>query len=192
MRARTILLIGALTTGAGLTGCTTSTTGTPQPAPSTDNTVSTSEAPRVENPLDAGPFLATPCSTLTPGQLSTFEVNPPGRGRDGDGIGPRCIWHGATGSIGVGFLTRNKGGLSDTYRGRDLEAYFEETTVDGYPAVFVDAIDSRPRGNCGLVVGISDTLTIDVLEQGRLDAAGACARAKQVAAAVIATMKAGS
>jgi hypothetical protein len=124
--------------------------------------------------------------------LATFAVNPPGNGRDGDGLGPRCAWHGATGSIGVGFLTRNKGGLSDTYRGRDLEAYFEETTVDGYPAVFVDAIDSRPRGNCGLVVGISDTLTIDVLEQGRLDAAGACARVKQVAAAVIATMKAGS
>jgi hypothetical protein len=119
-------------------------------------------------------------------------VDPPGDGRDGDGLGPRCAWHGTTGSIGVGFLTRNKGGLSDTYRVRELNAYFIETTVDGYPAVFTEGSDGRATGHCGLIVGISDTLTFDVLESGRLDAEGACARAKQVAAAVVTTMKAGS
>jgi uncharacterized protein DUF3558 len=185
-------LVVALAASTTLAGCTISANGTPRPSPDIGTGDSATEAPRVENPLDAAAFLAAPCSTLSADQLATFEVDPPGRGRDGDGIGPRCSWHGANGSIGVGFLTGNTGGLSDTYRGRELEAYFEVTTVDGYPAVFVDDADLRPRGNCGLVVGVSDTLAIDVLAQGSLDAEAACARAKRVAAAVIATMRVGA
>ncbi|MBP2331015.1 hypothetical protein JOF56_011400 [Kibdelosporangium banguiense] len=93
--------------------------------------------------------------------------------------------------MGVGFLVGNKNGLSDIYRGRDrFKGYFEPTQVDGYPAVFSDSGDYRSQGTCGIAVGISDTMTIRVSEQGRLGVKS-CDRAKQVASMVIQTIKAG-
>jgi hypothetical protein len=149
-----------------------------------------SEAPKVANPLDASAFLAAPCNTLTSAQLSDLAVKPPGRPQSEPG--PGCGWFGDTQSVGIGWLLDNKGGLSDTYRGRELEAYFEPTVVEEYPGVFVDSIDSRGTGHCGIVVGVSDTLTFYATVDSRLDAEGACALAKQVAAAALATVKEGN
>jgi hypothetical protein len=116
-------------------------------------------------------------------------VEPPGTTRGGDGFTPGCTWRGDDGSVGLGWLTDNKGGLSDTYRRRELDAYFIETTVAEYPAVFVDATDDRDRGYCGIVVAVSDTLTYYASVHSRLDAEGACDLAEQVAAAALTTVK---
>jgi hypothetical protein len=92
----------------------------------------------------------------------------------------------------VGFNTGNRNGLSDNYRAQDQFAYFEPTTVAGYPAVFSDRDDLRPQGLCIIVVGLTDTLTFSVSEDGELDQQGACDRAKQVAEAALTTLGGGS
>ncbi|HEV8557751.1 MAG TPA: DUF3558 domain-containing protein [Actinophytocola sp.] len=164
-------------------------------SPSEDNTYG---APRVSHPLDASRFLSRPCEVLTPAQLSALGVSKPGKasttGAIAEQVGPSCAWTAdreVDSTIGVGFVTGNKHGLSDTYRGRPTFAYFEETTVDGYPAVFEDGVDSRPSGACNITVGISDTLTFGAGEVGGRKGQASCDRAKQVAGAVIVTLKAG-
>jgi Protein of unknown function (DUF3558) len=92
-------------------------------------------------------------------------------------------------SISVGFLTSNKKGLTSVYNSKKSFDYFEPTTVDGYPAVFAETQDLRKRGSCGIIVGISETTTFRASEEGDLDAQGACDRAKQVAAAALATIR---
>jgi hypothetical protein len=188
------------------TACTSRANGTPTPHSTTalSETTTTSSAdpsdgaPGVADPLDATGFLAEPCTVLSQSQLVTFDISPPGipttTGAVAEYAGPFCSWHAATelaSTIGVGFITGNKNGLSDTYRGRDTFDYFIPTTVDGYPAVFVDGPDQRDSGTCNITVGISDQLAFRASEQGRLDAQGSCDRAKQVAAAALATLRAG-
>jgi hypothetical protein len=190
-----------------LTGCTTATGGQPSAAPdlpgasSGDRPTSTSSggtngAPPVVHPLDATRFLTRPCDVLSPAQLAILGISAPGKptttGAVAAQAGPFCTWHAApevNSTVGVGFLTGNKNGLSDTYRGRSDFGYFEETTVDGYPAVFADGNDGRPVGACGIAVGISDTLAFSVSEQGNRKGQASCDRAKQVATAVLATLK---
>ncbi|MGB3339800.1 MAG: DUF3558 domain-containing protein [Devosia sp.] len=194
----------------GLVGCTTSDAGTPTPEPDssessaptgTESSVASSDedtygAPRVESPLDASKVLTDPCAVLTPAQLTGFRVNTPGRGDTESEIaktvGPLCTWTADTeipSVIGVAWQSGNKNGLSDLYRMRDDQEYFVEATVEGYPAVFSSEIDNRDGGDCSITVGVSDALTFFADETGMLDADGACARAEQVAAAAIATLK---
>ncbi|MFC4853597.1 DUF3558 domain-containing protein [Actinophytocola glycyrrhizae] len=206
MNAR-VAVAGLVTFGLmGVAGCTTSTAGTATPRPgdavtTTDSAESTEpssepEAPRVADPLDATRFLTDPCAVLTPAQLATFKVSRPGK-PDTDSeiakqVGPLCSWRADTeipSSIGVTWQRGNKNGLGDLYRIRDRYDYFEPTTVDGYPAVFRDSSDARADGDCLISVGVSDSLTFTAGESGTLDAHGACDRAAQVAAAVLATLK---
>jgi hypothetical protein len=171
-------------------------------APSETTTTSSADpsdgVPGVADPLDATGFFAEPCTVLSQVQLATFDVSRPGvpatTGAVAEYAGPFCSWHAATelaSTIGVGFITGNKNGLSDIYRGRDRFGYFIPTSVDGYPAVFADLSDGREAGRCSVAVGVSETQMIRASEQGRLDAQGSCDRAKQVAAAALATLKAG-
>jgi hypothetical protein len=194
-------------------GCSTEQNGTPtaQPttgasAPDSEESTESSEpseddtygAPRVDSPVDATRFLSQPCAVLSQAQLAEFSVSrqgiPTTTGAVAENAGPFCTWHadpelGST--IGVGFVTGNEHGLSDTYRGRDQFEHFEPTTVDGYPAVFANSPDLRSSGTCGITVGISDALTFNATEQGRLDAQGSCDRARQVAEAALATLRVG-
>jgi hypothetical protein len=95
--------------------------------------------------------------------------------------------------VDVGFLTANKNGLSDTYRGKArFKGYFEPTEVDGYPAVFNDLGDYRNDGTCNITVGISDTSEFRVGVQYTKLGAKSCDRAKEAAAAVIKTVKKGA
>lgn len=205
-----VLVTGSVVsvTVAVLAGCTTGVAGTAVPdsadPTASESTVPTSEpdtygAPRVDDPLDASRFLTDPCAVLTRAQLTGFGVSKPGEPDTDSAIavhsGPGCVWVAESevnSVIGASFLSGNKNGLSDTYRGRDrFDGYFEPTTVDGYPAVFNDIGDGRPQGDCNITVGISDTLTFRAAEHGGRDAQGACDRATQVAAAVIQTIKGG-
>jgi hypothetical protein len=136
---------------------------------------------------------------LTQTQLDGFGVSRPGEPDTDSEIakasGPGCLWHArpeVNSTIGISFLTGNKKGLSDTDRGRSRSTFFEETTVEGYPAVFNDPSDGRPHGDCNITVGISEMLAFRAREEGGLVGQAVCDRAKQVAAAVIATLKAGS
>ena len=197
--SRLVGLVAGLTTIVMIAavGCSSQEDGDPTADDSQTPTKGEGDgAPRVDTPLDATRFLTEPCAVLDQEQLAEFGVTSPGipttTGATAETVGPYCIWHAdpALGStIGVGFETGNKHGLSDTYRGRDQFEYFEPTTVDGYPAVYSDGADLRSQGSCVIGVGISDTLAFNASEQGELDADGACERARQVAAAALATLK---
>lgn len=153
-------------------------------------------APRVSNPLDASKFLTQPCAVLSQTQLAHFDIRRPGEPDTESAVareaGPRCVWYTEGGIFGMGFLTGNKNGLSDTYRGRSRFNFWEETTVEGYPAVFNDPSDGRPAGACNLTVGISDTLTFRALDNSGRTGQAACDRTKEYAAAIIQTLKASS
>lgn len=207
MRIQMVRATVAVVLAAGVaTGCTSKQNGsaTAEPDPTgTSSSVPTNEdtygAPRVTQPLDATKFLSQPCAVLTQAQLDSFGVSRPGEPDTDSEIakvsGPGCLWHArpeVNSTIDMSFVTGNKKGLSDIYRGRSRFKFFEETTVDGYPAVFNDPSDGRPHGDCNITVGISDTLAFRAREEGGLVGQAVCDRAKQVAAAVIATLKAGS
>lgn len=131
--------------------------------------------------------------------MKTFGISKPGTptttGATAEHAGPFCTWTAdpeVDSTVGVGFLTGNKHGLSDTYRGHQqgsFSGYFEETTVEGFPAVFNGAPDYRAQGDCNITVGVSDVLTFRASEQGGRKGQGSCDRARQVAAATIATLK---
>ena len=83
--------------------------------------------------------------------------------------------------------------LADVYRTNQeggWKGYWEETSVAGYPGVFAFTTDARPRGSCNLFVGISEPLAFAVGTDGRLKEQS-CDLAKQVAAAVVETLKRG-
>lgn len=211
-RARTALVaVAAVTLVAGVAACTSSTGGTPQPSEQTTTTTQTTTAskttstdpeaiaPKVANPLDASAFLPQPCAVLTVDQLKSLDVSKPGKptttGAVAEMAGPYCGWRNSREPIigyDIGFLTGNKNGLSDTYRGRKRFEYFEPTTLDGYPAVFNDGNDHRDQGSCNITVGISDTLALRAgVMASTTVGRESCEHAKKLASAAIATLKAG-
>ena len=155
-------------------------------------------APRVDNPLDATPYLTQPCAAISPRLRQSLTIPGDGEADTSSAIGsraPSCVWSepinvGNGETVSVAFLKANKNGLVDLYRGNDSrpEAYWEETTVQGYPGVFHAGVDSRSAGQCTFAVGLDDALAMSIYETGKLGV-GSCERVKQVAAAVIQTLK---
>jgi hypothetical protein len=189
-----VVVSGCSTSEGGKPIATSGATASSGVTTSTDN----HGAPRVAVPLDGTSFLSTPCAVLTDTQLETLNLPKPGRPDTDSALarsaGPSCLWQNSDtpSTIGFGFLSGNKNGLSDTYRGRErFEGYFEPTEVDGYPAVFDDTSDFRADGSCNITVGISDTLAFRAAEDGPLGVKS-CDRAKQVASMVIQTIRSGA
>lgn len=219
MYSRLLAAVAAgLTAAILLTGCSSSDAGSgAEPTAGTGSGNSQSEptfsdsggdgssaghsahAPTVSQPLDATRFLGNPCAALDKSQLSSFGITGAGRPDTTSGVaeasGPGCTWSNEQdySAIAVGFITGNKHGLDDLYQAKVMQppgyfGYFEPTTVDGYPAVFNDGTDGRSTGRCALAVGVNETMTLFTQQQGG-DGPKSCSVAKQVAAAVITTLK---
>src|SRR6266545_5510920 len=170
--ANTVVTIVLAT--AALAACTTTRNGSPTSQPETtissgvENSSSTPPgndtfgAPRVANPLNATRFLTQPCAVLNPAQMGRFTISKPGEADTDSQIakasGPGCTWKADTEpsrGYSMSFLTGNKKGLSDIYRGKkqlNQFDYFEPTSVEGYPAVFADGSDGRSQGSCDIKV----------------------------------------
>lgn len=171
---------------------------TPQPTGQT--TASPTEgggpgAPRVENPLDASKQLADPCTSLSSGQLRALDMKTTPRPGDKDSfntLGPYCSWRDSANreNYTVGYIVPNKNGLADLYRAQEQghRAYWEPTTVDGYPAVWEELTDLRDKGGCNISVGITDELHFSVFV-ARAEPSTACEDVKKVAGAVVETLK---
>lgn len=194
-----------------LAGCSDKQSGTATPATTTgaDNTstgrttpttTSSGGAPQVKVPLDATKYIPEPCTVLSAATLKQLNISKPGTpdttSATAKSSGPQCLWHTddqpVTRGYGVGFLTGNKNGLSDTYRGgkQAFPGYFEPTEVSGYPAVFNGLIEERPGGSCNITVGISSTLAFRVgIEADKDVGTRSCDLVKNVAGAVIQTLK---
>lgn len=175
-------------------GCTSSAADDPKPPVKTDR--STKQAvPAVTDPLDLAAFRPQPCAVLTPAQLTTLGMPNPGQpsiDTTEAKLRDYCTWLLTAGEDQV-VVSMPKPHLSDVdlaaaYESRDIYAYFEETTVSGYPAVFAGVTDNRPAGGCDLSVGVTDgeVVNVAILVTG----ADPCALATTVATEVIATLKA--
>lgn len=117
------------------------------------------------------------------------------RGGSGTDTAVRCIWNVADGatSISVSYPTENRNGLSNVYALNEVEeyAYFEPTDVNGYPAVYAGSADLRDQGDCGLNVGLRNDMAMGIGIQSR-PGNNVCGAAKNVAEAVIQTIKQGA
>ncbi|MGA6165912.1 DUF3558 domain-containing protein [Amycolatopsis magusensis] len=154
-----------------------------------------SEVPKVQRPLDASKYLADPCASLTSTQQEAFNVT--SSRTNSDKTGTSCIWNVGSGSTspGVTYSTAFTDGLSRLYGLNDIgwwaTGYFEPTEVDGYPAVYVSLADLRDEGDCNLVVGINDQLFFESSIRTP-PANDACLGAKNVAEAILQTIKEGA
>lgn len=194
-----MLVAGCSDKQGGTATPATQTTTTDSTETSESNTTapsSTGGAPRVNTPLDATKFLPQPCTALSAPALQSMNITKPGEPDTGSASGPFCTWTSNDSPeskvYSVGFITGNKNGLSDTYRGgkKAFPGYFEPTEVDGYPAVYNGLTENRPSGVCNITVGISDTLAFRTgVEADRATGTKACDLVKQVASSVIKTLK---
>ncbi|WP_156758420.1 DUF3558 domain-containing protein [Actinokineospora pegani] len=180
---------------AVLAGCTE--TGTPVATETSVSTSSTSAhpdasgAPPIENPIEAGRYLADPCQLFTEQELASF-----GLGKQfpvTTSNGPNCAWRDAENRAlyGVVFNEGNVNGLSDIYRGNKEGklAYFEPTTVNGYPAAVADGgTDDRPDGWCNVFVGMNPGMAFNVSVAGG-DPATACSNVQKIASSVVDKLK---
>lgn len=158
-----------------LTACTTNTAGTARPAtdaPVTTTTPSETRpagAPNVTEPLDISRFVGDPCLVLTASQAQQLGLPQTGVLRDG-ALGKACRWSNRQTflSISINMLNEDPAGLSAFYRANEAGkwAYFEPVpSVEGYPAVAYDALDSRADGKCAVVVGTANELAFDTAIQ---------------------------
>jgi hypothetical protein len=198
-----------MTVSAGLaTACTTTTEGTASPstagssatgAPSADP-----EVPKVPAPLDASKYVGDTCAIVPKDVLTSLRYTDPGVYQaKGDTpftkAGPSCAWKlrgegiGLLVTLGTGNRDRGAGGLAGLYAGYRNKTYvrFLERApdVEGYPVVYWGIVDERPKGSCGLDVGIADDLTFDVYAQGYQGPDDSCGVATQVASSIIKTLK---
>lgn len=194
-------------------GCTSTTAGQATPTPGngpgtgSDTTTQSDEpnpdelpahgAPKVADPLDPAKFQENPCLSLTSQQSEDFNLGPSGQPYQGD-LGEACKWRNAStrGQVDLQFLDDDPRGLSSEYEvdedGR--WAYFEELSIEGYPAVARSQVDRRDGGACTVVVGASDVIAFEIVLQQSQEKIGTddpCEVAADVAGEAVKTMKAG-
>lgn len=211
MRKTVPLVAVALASAACLTACSGvhESGGTPTPVSAPSGSVAdgagvpNNGAPKVENPLPDKVLSGSPCdSALTASQLSTYM----GAGVDPAkpseaSLGATCQWGNkeSGAALTVIYQTKSDQGISLSYASRKPQAkrWTELDPVQGYPAIgyateYLD--DSRPKGNCVVVVGVSDKLAYSLsLVLGDSAAASgkdACTLGRVVADSVLTNLKA--
>ncbi|HET6703426.1 DUF3558 domain-containing protein [Amycolatopsis sp.] len=196
---RRLLAVPALAlTVFALAGCGGTTRGTANPAPSTAESSSEAagggSAPKVPSPLNTASITSDACATLSSSARSSLGLG------DGTprttGNGPSCTFQEAAdpgNQIDVTTVTANKNGLSDVYDTKANDAYWEETQIGGYPAVYAAALDGRKSGKCGLFVGVTDELAVNILVQydNGAGAADPCPVAQKFGESMVQTLKEG-
>ncbi|WP_043536295.1 DUF3558 domain-containing protein [Saccharomonospora cyanea] len=202
-------IVPVLAVAAVGVSCSADTDGVAQPATGELSASKPSAAPerRVSDPLDVAPYLSRPCDLVSPEMLERLGTSPSEatpRLPEDDKItaqtGPGCSWTGENeGSVGIGIDSGNKergvGGLRGLEIARDQGRYklWEETSIAGYPAVYMGVRDARHEGDCDLAVGIADDMTFGVSAVSfRENPQKACEVAVEVAADVIENLKAGN
>lgn len=206
-----VCLVGVL----ALAGCTSSSPGRAEPAPSgsrspeaTTSTSRTTEpsgeslpsdgAPKVKNPLDTNRYQQNPCLVLTAAQTQELNVGSPGEQRPGP-LGEACDWRNSEtgGNIDMQFGDLDPQGLSATYKANKAGkwVYFVELPeIEGFPAVARAPLDRRDKGDCAIEVGVSDRVTFQLgvqLSRANVGKKDPCEVTVMVAGMMLRTMKAG-
>jgi len=207
---RRLVLPGLALVALALAGCSSSTIGTANPAASSDasdapGTASGTQgsgngAPKVSSPLDPAKLKADACSVLSSSQRSALGVE------DGTprttSAGTTCAWvyssdetRSSRVDIAADPNTDGLAGIYDLYAkgGKDQYEYWEPAEVSGYPAVYAATKDFRAKGQCKLLVGVTDSQAVQVFAQigNGPGASDPCPYALKAAEAMIQTMKEG-
>jgi hypothetical protein len=132
-------------------------------------------------------MVSQPCTSLTNADLTGLKVVNAISKPESDANGSQCAWTGDSGGgISIGWETANTNGLSDLYAKSSTIAYWQPTTVAGYPAAYGDALsDQRSQGVCVIDAAVSDKLQFDAQFDNPLNPAQSCMLAAQAAADVI-------
>jgi hypothetical protein len=127
--------------------------------------------------------VAQPCTALKPSDVSALRIVNALNQANAHG----CNWTGDSGgSVGIDWETANTNGLSDLYTKATTMAYWQPTTVSGYPAAYGDSIsDGRSQGDCVLNTAVSNNLYFFVEFNNPLNASQSCTLAAQAAGDVI-------
>lgn len=163
MRSRFLVAVVASTVCL-VAGCSSTTQGTPSPAPSANTTsLPRAGAPKVANPLKTTAFESKPCEAATKaeiesigGKLESAELQPVGNGQS-------CLWIFAelTGTINGAMNLSEPEGLSHLYalkaQGSGLTTFKPLPDIGGYPAVAF-ANGGEDSGTCNLAVGVRDDM----------------------------------
>ncbi|WP_051792031.1 DUF3558 domain-containing protein [Amycolatopsis jejuensis] len=172
LRAPFAVLASAMLVAA----CSSTTAGSPTPAPATSSlpgneTPPYAGAPKVAHPLPDSALSGSPCEALSPQQV-TADAGPGITGKQEDGaLGPRCSWtnHSGGSLLVIFFTTRQKEGLSIIYKQvkPQMKRFDELPPIQGFPAVSYDDHPGPVNPSCTVAIGLSDTLEFEVgLELG--------------------------
>jgi hypothetical protein len=198
---------------AVLVSCSTTSEGSPKPAPTNDTGIESTDptppdtdpgddlpfagAPKVDDPMDTTRFQQDPCLSLTEGQAQELSLTSPGEPDEG-GLGNICTWPSTadrTARVTVAFLNKDPRGLSALYKANDdgKFVYFEELApIEGFPAIARDGVEDRDIGKCKVVVGTSDEIAFELvlqLSQVNVGKKDPCETAAMVAGMTLRTMK---
>lgn len=195
MRRSLVLVLAA---GALVAGCSGTESGTastaPSSAPAESSSGSSGSAPKVSNPLNTASIESNACSALSASKRTELGL---GEGEQRTtSVGPGCSLFAADdrlNQIEISPVLANKNGLSDVYDTKANNGYFEPTEISGYPAVYAASLDGRNSGKCGLFVGVTDQLAVNILVQydNGPGASEPCPVAQKVGEAMIETLKEG-
>ncbi|WP_410660133.1 DUF3558 domain-containing protein [Amycolatopsis sp. lyj-112] len=194
MRRSVVLLLAAAALVAGCSGTKSGTASTAPSSAPAESSGSAGAAPKVSNPLNTTAIDSDACAALSAAKLAELGY---GEGeKRTTSRGPGCSLFAQDdrlNQVEVSSVTDASDGLEAVYAKRADDAYFEETQVSGYPAVYAEAIDGRPNGKCGLFVGVSDQRVVYILVQydNGAGASAPCPVALKVGEAMIETLKEG-
>lgn len=210
MHRHTAPTLAILLTVVVMAGCTNDEAGDPTPVDTTtsttddeppSNSVDEEElpsdgAPAVTDPLDTDAFEQDPCRMLTDAQVEQAGLIPPGESGEG-ATAASCAWRNRTtnSSARVQFEVESRRGLSAAYRANadgEYDLWDEVPDIAGYPAVIADITDGRASGDCAIVVGTSDEVTLDLavtLSASKVGEVDPCDAAQEVAELALQTMK---
>lgn len=199
---------------AAMAGCDDATEGEGFPPGQTGSqpTGGPDAALKVQDPLDATPFLADPCKLVDNQIVSQLGPFDPGKTDVNSEMakkltGPGCEWS-AGSNFGLNidlrintvhqeFAAAGSKGIAGIYGGKEsgLVDYLEPVVIEGhpgYPAADAGQDGDREKGDCTLYVGISDELTFKSSVLNEDDPSQACPAAHRIAAAVLDSLKKGS
>jgi hypothetical protein len=191
----TAIVLGLALVSVSLAGCTSGTSGAPTAAPTSSGTSASAPstgngaggAPRVAHPLDASKLITQPCVALTAADVTGLNIVNAISKPVSDANGSQCTWSGDSGGgVSIGWVTTNTNGLADLYSKSSTIAYWQPTTVAGYPAAYGDALsDGRSQGDCVINTAVSDKLYFGAQFDNPLNPGKSCALAAQAATDVI-------
>lgn len=212
---RQVLILGvSILAAAANVACSAGEPGTAIAGSAQTSTGSSSmvqELPISEN-LSISDLLAEPCSLLSESMLNVYGYDSVGvelgevsdLGRDLENLsGPTCGWSAEENAdsqvLSVTLIDRESEHASRAFETarehhqNEILELWEETTVSGYPAAYWGIRDNRDRGDCSVLVAISDKALFSVAASYYFDdPQRACVDAEKIAEDILRKLEEGA